>query len=204
MPGFADMKDEQIIRAIRTGDADAQDYLLGKYKPFVRMKSRAYFLAGADTDDLIQEGMIGLYKAMRDYNEDKAASFRSFAELCVTRQLITAVKLASRQKHKPLNTYISLHAPAGGDADTREDILATLPAPSAENPEEALIHREELRSMENRLGASLSELECRILSQYLRGASYNQIAENVCCTKKAVDNAIQRVKRKLERARAEA
>jgi len=194
------MSDEAVLEVIRGGDGDAQDYLLNKYKPFVRAKSRAYFLAGADRDDIIQEGMIGLYKAMKDYRSDKAAGFRSFAELCVTRQILTAVKMAARQKHRPLNTYISLHTPLAGDA-SHVSVSDTIPAPAADNPEATLINREDKQGMEAYIGASLSAFECRVLSRYLRGDSYACIAANELCLPKSVDNALQRVRRKIEGVR---
>jgi len=199
---YADMEDEAIIAAMRNGDGSAQDYLLDKYKSFVRMRSRAYFLVGADRDDIIQEGMIGLYKAMKDYDVQKAASFRSFAALCITRQIQTAVKMAMRQKHRPLNTYVSLNMPTAED-DVRGQFVKALPAPSQDNPEESLLNREAKSGMEAHIGASLSAFECRVLARHLRGCSYLEIANNEGCSAKAVDNALQRVRRKIERTREE-
>ena len=198
MDAFATMTDDDVLLAMRGGDGNAQDFLLDKYKPLVRLKSRAYFLAGADRDDIIQEGMIGLYKAMKDYDPKRGAGFRTFAALCVTRQIQTAVKLASRRKHQPLNTYVSLDVSAAhGDGDGA--IAARIHAPTTDNPEETFLSREAKESMETRIGASLSPFECRVLASYLRGQSYAGIAAAEGCTGKAVDNALQRVRRKIER-----
>ena len=199
---YADMDDAAIVAAVRNGDGDAQDYLLDKYKKVVRIKSRAYFLVGADRDDIVQEGMIGLYKAMKDFDADKAPSFRAFAELCITRQIQTAVKMATRRKHQPLNTYVSFNMPAV-DGRAKGEFFEGLPAPSKDNPEEMLLNREAKRGMEVQIGASLSAFECRVLAQHLRGCTYAEIAENEVCTAKSVDNALQRVRRKIERARDE-
>jgi len=195
---YAEMNDESIVVEIRSGDEDAQDFLLNKYKGLVRAKSHRFFLVGADRDDIIQEGMIGLYKAMKHYQPDKMSSFRTFATLCITQQIMTAVKTASRRKHHPLNTSVSLSASA--DVFSAQDYFAnSLSAPMQENPEEALINREDKHGMEARIGASLSAFECRVLSQHLRGDSYRRIAEAEACAPKAVDNALQRVRRKIER-----
>ena len=200
MQHYADMTDEAVIAAMRNGDSSAQDYLLDKYKTFVRMKSRAYFLVGADRDDIIQEGMIGLYKAMKDYDPQRAASFRSFAELCITRQIQTAVKMAMRQKHQPLNTSVSLNMPAS-NGDSRAPFFEAIPAPMRDNPEETLINREDKQGIEAHIGASLSAFECRVLAQHLRGYSYAEIAVQEECATKSVDNALQRVRRKIEYVR---
>jgi len=198
MDAFATMTDDDVLRAMRGGDGSAQDYLLDKYKPLVRLKSRAYFIAGADRDDIIQEGMIGLYKAMQDYDSARGAGFRAFALLCITRQMQTAVKQALRRKHGPLNSYVSLHA-STADNDADATLAARLPAPMTDNPEETLLSREAKESMETRIGASLSPFECRVLALYLHGQSYIDIAAAMNCGTKAVDNALQRVRRKIER-----
>jgi len=197
MEAFSHMSDEDVLLAMRGGDGNAQDFLLDKYKPLVRLKSRAYFLAGADRDDIVQEGMIGLYKAMKDYDPARGAGFRAFAALCITRQIQTAVKQASRRKHQPLNTYVSFDVSAK-DGGTDGTIAARLPAPTADNPEETLLNREAKESMETHIGASLSAFECRVLALYLRGQSYADIAAAENCGTKAVDNALQRVRRKIE------
>ena len=200
MVRYEEMSDEALVVALRGGDGDAQDFLLDKYKAFVRAKSRAYFLVGADRDDIIQEGMIGLYKAMQDYDPQKASGFRTFASLCVTRQIQTAVKLATRQKHRPLNTYVSLNMPTS-DEHTRCPFFEALPAPSRDNPEETLLSREGKQGIEAHIGANLSAFECRVLARYLRGDSYAAIATTERCAPKSVDNALQRVRRKIERVR---
>ncbi len=192
------MADEQLIVASRNGDRVAEDLLYEKYKQFIRMRARSYFLVGADREDIIQEGMIGLYKAIRDYSPDKNASFRSFAELCVTRQIITAIKAATRQKHIPLNSYVSLNRPVNKEEPERT-LIDVLGAAQMSDPEETLISRETYQSMEEQLLASLSPLERSVLTLYLEGRSYVEIAELVGRSSKAIDNALQRVKHKLEK-----
>ena len=175
------------------------DYLINKYKNFVRAKSRTYFLIGADREDIIQEGMIGLYKAIRDYQEEKISSFRAFAELCITRQIITAIKAATRQKHMPLNSYISLHKPIFDEESERITLMDVIVGGKVANPEELLISQENLSVIEQRMGEVLSNLECQVLSFYLQGKAYYEIANKMGRDIKSIDNALQRVKKKLEK-----
>ena len=189
-----------LIALAKLGDRNAYDRLVRRYHGFVRLKASSYFLAGGDSDDLIQEGLVGLYKAIRDYRTDRESSFRNFAELCITRQIITAVKTATRNKHTPLNQYVSFSQTpaAAGESDTTLDEI--LPGPSVHDPVNQVIATEELESLVSCLsGVSgvLSDLESRVLSLYLDGHSYEQIAERLECDTKTVDNALQRVKRKV-------
>ena len=192
------MTDETVVAIARTGLDDAQEYLINKYKNFVRAKARAYFLIGADREDIIQEGMIGLYKAIRDFRADKLSSFRAFAELCITRQIITAIKTATRQKHIPLNSYVSLNKPIYDD-DSDRTLLDVLSGPRVTDPEELVISREEFGNIEEKMGEILSDLEWRVLMAYLDGKSYQEIAGDLSRHVKSIDNALQRVKRKLEK-----
>ena len=180
------------------GEQFAVEYLVDKYKNFVRAKARSYFLIGADKEDIIQEGMIGLFKAIRDYKMDKLTSFRAFAELCITRQIITAIKTATRQKHIPLNSYVSLNKPVYDEESDRTliDILSTT---KITNPEEIIISREEFIFIEKKMGEILSSLEWKVLMAYLEGKSYQEIAVELKRHVKSIDNALQRVKRKLEK-----
>ena len=196
---FANMTDEEIVRlAQRDKDGAALEYLLNKYKNFVRAKARSYFLIGADHEDIVQEGMIGLYKAIRDYREDRLSSFRAFAELCVTRQIITAIKTATRQKHIPLNSYISLNRPIY-EEDSDRTLLDVITEDSPSNPEEMLIDREDLSVIEGRIGQMLSDLEKEVLIRYVEAKSYVEISEEMNRHVKSVDNALQRIKRKLQK-----
>lgn len=199
MEEYAAMTDEDLIRSIRGGSSDAEETLYVRYKQVVRSKARTYFLVGADREDIIQEGMIGLYKAVCDYEFDKQASFRAFAELCITRQIITAIKSATRKKHIPLNTYVSLSRPIyedGGESErTLIDVLETT---RISDPEEALIGRESYDAVARDIESALSKLEREALGLYLQGLSYQQIAQALGRSTKCVDNAIQRVKKKLE------
>ncbi|WP_091731564.1 RNA polymerase sporulation sigma factor SigH [Proteiniborus ethanoligenes] len=195
---YDNMDDEKIIEDARNGEPEALEYLIKKYKNFVRAKARSYFLIGADKEDIIQEGMIGLYKAIRDYNQDKLTSFRAFAELCITRQIITAIKTATRQKHIPLNSYVSLNKPIY-DEESDRTLLDVLTGAKITDPEELIISREELKSIENKIGEILSDLEWEVLMSYLQGKSYQEIAVDLDRHVKSIDNALQRVKRKLER-----
>ena len=196
---FADLTDEEIICEIKNGgDGAALDYLINKYRNFVRAKARSYFLIGADREDIIQEGMIGFYKAIRDFRNDKLSSFRAFAELCVTRQIITAIKTATRQKHIPLNSYISLNKPIY-DEDSDRTLLDVLSGAKVTDPEELVISREEFIDIEKKMEEILSDLEWRVLMNYLDGKSYQEIAADLNRHVKSIDNALQRVKRKLER-----
>jgi len=193
-------KDEELVLMAQNGDDAAQEYLLDKYKSLVRAKSRAYFLIGADTEDIIQEGMIGLYKAVRDYNEEKNASFRSFAELCVNRQMITAIKAATRQKHQPLNSYVSLNKPVY-EEESEQTYMDFLQSSSGSllNPEALLIGQENKSFLEDQMVKNLSSFETRVLILYLQGRSYFEIAHVLDKPEKSIDNALQRVKKKLEK-----
>jgi len=190
--------DEDNVEAVREGDSDALEFLIHKYRNFVRAKARSYFLIGADREDIIQEGMIGLYKAIRDYRGDKLASFKAFAELCVTRQIITAIKTATRQKHIPLNSYVSLDKPIY-DEDSDRTLLDVICGTRVTDPEELIINKEEFMSLEDKMGEILSDLERKVLMLYLDGRSYQEIAVDLKRHVKSIDNALQRVKRKLER-----
>ena len=196
---YDEMEDEAIVDLIRDGDNDAMDYLINKYKNYVRAKARTYFLIGADREDIIQEGMIGLYKAIRDYEEEKISSFRAFAELCITRQIITAIKAATRQKHIPLNSYVSLHKPVFNDGSERTTLMDVIIGGKIANPEELLIGQENLEFIEQRMGEILSNLECQVLSLYLQGKAYYEIAEEMNRDIKSIDNALQKSKKKLEK-----
>lgn len=196
---FENMSDEEIVLDAKDSDNTiALDYLINKYRNFVRAKARSYFLIGADREDIIQEGMIGLYKAIRDFRTDKLSSFRAFAELCVTRQIITAIKTATRQKHIPLNSYVSLNKPIY-DEDSDRTLLDVLSGSKVSDPEELVISREEFIDIEEKMGEILSDLEWKVLMAYLDGKSYQEIAVELDRHVKSIDNALQRVKRKLER-----
>ena len=196
---WIEIQDQGLIMRARAGDAAAMDRLIEKYRGFVRMKASAYFLAGGENEDLVQEGLIGFFKAVRDYRVDREASFRSFAELCVTRQIITAIKTAARNKHAPLNTYVSFsHTRAGASGDQEMSLAEVLAGDPVVDPVTQVISSEELRSLVGCLGESLSELESGVLTMYLEGRSYEEIAGRLDCTPKTVDNALQRVKRKVQ------
>ena len=196
---FDNLTDEDIILRIKSDEGRvALDYLINKYRNFVRAKARSYFLIGADREDIIQEGMIGLYKAIRDFRNDKLSSFRAFAELCVTRQIITAIKTATRQKHIPLNSYVSLNKPIY-DEDSERTLLDVLSGACIADPEELVISREEFIDIEAKMEEILSDLEWRVLMSYLDGKSYQEIAADLHRRVKSIDNALQRVKRKLEK-----
>ena len=192
------MTDEEVVALCHGGDSRAVEYLLNRYKNFVRSKARSYFLIGADHEDIVQEGMIGLYKAIRDYRADKQASFRAFAELCVTRQIITAIKTATRQKHIPLNSYVSLNKPLYDDESDRT-LLDVIIEGKTSSPEDLLISQENLQTINLRIGEVLSDLEQDVLAAYLDGKSYQEIAKMLGRHSKSIDNALQRVKRKLEK-----
>lgn len=192
------LPDEVIVEAAKNGEKKAVDMLIKKYKSFVRIKARSYFLIGADREDIIQEGMIGLYKAIRDYKPDKLSSFKAFAELCITRQIITAIKTATRQKHIPLNSYVSLNKPIY-DEESDRTLLDIISGHKITDPEELIICKEEMIQIETKIGEVLSELECEVLMLYLQGRSYQEIADDLNRHVKSIDNALQRVKRKLER-----
>ena len=197
-PDYAALGDEELLRRLRAGDADAEEALYMRYKPVVRSRARTYFLVGADREDIIQEGMIGLYKAVCDYEFDKQASFRVFAELCITRQIITAIKSATRKKHIPLNTYVSLSRPVYDDGESERTLIDVLQTARVSDPEEALIGRESYEAIARDIETILSPLERQSLALYLQGLSYQQIAAALGRSTTCVDNAIQRVKKKLE------
>ena len=192
-----EIEDTYLVALAKRGSADAYERIVKRYRGFVRLKASSYFLLGGESEDLIQEGLVGLYKAIRDFRTDRESSFRNFAELCITRQIITAVKTASRNKHAPLNQYVSFaQSPAAaveGEA-TLEDVL---PGPRSDDPSEQVIAREELASLVTCLSGALSDLESEVLALYLDGCSYEIIGERLECDTKTVDNALQRVKRKV-------
>ena len=195
---YADKTDEEIALLARDGDDQAQEVLLNKYKNFVRSKARSYFLIGADHEDIVQEGMIGLFKAIRDYQAERLSSFRAFAELCITRQIITAIKTATRQKHVPLNSYVSLNKPIY-DEESDRTLMDVIVEGRAQNPEELIIGRENLVSFRDQVDRVLSGLEQDVLNAYLDGKSYQEIAQMLGRHVKSIDNALQRVKHKLEK-----
>jgi RNA polymerase sporulation-specific sigma factor len=197
MLNYETLADEQLLLRLREGDAGAEDALYARYKQIVRSKARTYFLIGADREDIIQEGMIGLYKAVMDYQFDKQSSFRSFAELCITRQIITAIKAATRKKHMPLNTYISFNRSVY-EGENERPLIDVLTSTRITDPEEVLIGRENYAAVADSIEHSLSKLERNALGYYLFGYSYQQIADALGISTKSVDNAIQRVKKKLE------
>jgi len=193
-----EIEDLRLALLARNGDTRARDELIRRYTGFVRLKASSYFLAGGDSEDLIQEGLIGLYKAVRDFRPDKETSFRSFAELCVTRQIITAIKTATRLKHQALNHYVSFgHTPAGQEGDGDCTLGDALPGSRVDDPSLRVISTEELQSLVFCLGNTLSTLEADALRMYLEGSSYEQMAEELECDTKTIDNALQRVKRKV-------
>ncbi|NDO46243.1 RNA polymerase sporulation sigma factor SigH [Clostridium sp. MD294] len=195
---YSGQKDEELVKLVQQGDKRAQEHLFNKYKPLVKTRARTYFLIGADTEDIIQEGMIGLYKAMRDFQKNKNASFRAFAELCINRQMITAIKMATRQKHIPLNSYVSLNRPVF-EQESEETYMDMLMGGEILNPEALLIGREDKHFMETQIIKMLSDFEKRILLLYLRGKTYYEISCIVEKSEKSIDNALQRVKKKVEK-----
>jgi RNA polymerase sporulation-specific sigma factor len=195
----ADSSDYSLVQAYRRGDTTALDALMARYHQFVRLKASSYFLAGGDAEDLVQEGLLGLYKAVRDYRDDRLASFRSFAELCITRQIITAIKTATRQKHVPLNGYLSFsHTPGDAGDDSDCSLADVLPGSSVHDPVNQVISSEEVEALKNCLTRLLSNLESRVLRLYLQGLSYECIGNELDCDCKTVDNALQRIKRKVD------
>ena len=192
------LEDDVLVELVHQGESEALDFLIHKYRNFVRAKARTYFLIGADKEDIVQEGMIGLYKAIRDFKEDKLSSFKAFAELCITRQIITAIKTATRQKHIPLNSYVSLDKPIY-DEEADRTLLDVITGTKAMNPEELIISQEEFDDIELKMAELLSDLERKVLALYLDGQSYQEISEELNRHVKSIDNALQRVKRKLER-----
>lgn len=192
------LTDSELIHDIRKGNDAALEFLLDKYKNFVRVKARAYFLVGADWDDLVQEGMIGLYKAIRDYQDNKQSSFKAFAELCVTRQIITAIKTATRQKHLPLNSYVSLNRPVNFEDESDRMLLDFLSGAEIADPVDLVISGEEMRNMKISFDEILSDFEAQVLKLYIDGKSYQEIAGELDRHVKSIDNALQRIKRKIE------
>lgn len=195
---FDNMLDEEIVAMAQEGNKSAEEYLINKYLSYVKAKTKSYFLIGADKEDIFQEGMIGLFKAIRDYKNDKLSSFRAFAELCVTRQIITAIKAATRQKHVPLNCYLSLNKPVF-DEESERTLIDVLSSLHISDPEEVIISKEERKKIEKKMRESLSDLEIEVLKCYLKGKSYQEIACDLDRHAKSIDNALQRVKRKLEK-----
>lgn len=196
MNDYAALADEALASLSHGGDERAEEALIERYKNMVRIKSRPYFLIGADREDLVQEGMIGLFKAVRDYSAGHEMSFRSFADMCVHRQIITAIKRATRKKHAPLNTYVSIYR--NEDEERERPLIDTMPTARTENPEELVISRESLEGMHDMLEDVLSPLEKRVLDLFLEGRSYQEIAGVLDRGVKTVDNALQRIKKKLE------
>ncbi len=194
---FTAFKDEEVVLMAQAGNAQAEEYLMNKFKPLVKARSRAYFLIGADSEDIIQEGMIGLYKAVRDYDIERNASFSGFAELCVSRQMITAIKAATRYKHQPLNSYISLNKPVFDD-DSEQTYIDLLQEGELLNPEALFIGQENKNFIESQMVKNLSRFETKVLALYLQGRSYFEIAKSLKKNEKSIDNALQRVKKKLE------
>ena len=190
--------DDELVQAARSGDDAALAELLTKYRAFARVKARSYFLVGADREDIVQEGMIGLYKAIRDFNPDMQSSFRAFAELCVTRQIITAIKTATRQKHGPLNNYVSFNRPVGSDDDGERVLGDVIPTVAISDPADLVISAERIRALQAHFDEVLSDLETEVLRLYVEGKSYQEIAERLQRHVKSIDNALQRIKRKLE------
>ena len=191
------LTDEELVALIRSGDALAEEYLYGKYRRIVRGKARSYFLVGAEYDDLIQEGMIGLYNAVREYTPERNASFHAYADLCITRQLLTAIKNASRKKHVPLNTYVSFSQPISDGNETEKTLADILESSSSDDPEKALLGRETAEMLSHDMRHLLSPLERKTLALYLRGFSYQQIGDELGRSRKCIDNTIQRIKKKL-------
>lgn len=194
---YADKSDEEIVSLAQQGDSDALVHLLEAYKGLVRIKSRGYFLIGADHEDIVQEGMIGLYKAIRDFRPERQVSFRAFSDLCIKRQIITAIKTATRQKHIPLNSYVSLNRPVY-EEDNERTLLDVIEG-KISNPEELFINQEEMSSMQSMIDEALSGFERQVLSAFLDGKSYQEIAQMMNRHVKAVDNALQRIKKKMTR-----
>jgi len=194
---FRNCGDEQLVYLANRGDLTAEEYLINKYKKLVKLKSRSYFLIGADTEDIIQEGMIGLYKAVRNFQYKKLSSFKAFAELCITRQIITAIKSATRQKHIPLNSYISLNRPIYNE-DSDRTLLDIVDNLNIDNPQDLFLNSEKLDNLKERIKRVLSDLERNVLESYLDAKSYQEIADELGRHVKSIDNALQRIKRKLE------
>lgn len=198
MNKYDTMADEQLICKLREGEADITDYIMDKYKDLVRKKAKAMYLLGGENDDLIQEGMIGLFKAVRDYNLNQETSFHSFAELCISRQMYTAIKLSQRKKHIPLNSYVSLYEQKeDGGEDRKQPLIEFLRAERDNNPEEIFLDKEYFSMMEQELKNRLSDLESRVLHLHLMGEDYRSIAKLLDKSPKSIDNALQRIKAKI-------
>ncbi|MFC9600955.1 RNA polymerase sporulation sigma factor SigH [Peribacillus butanolivorans] len=195
---YVKLEDKVLVRMVHSGDSESLAFLINKYQNFVRAKTTPYFLIGADKEDLVQEGMIGLYKAIRDFREDRMTSFKAFAELCITRQIITAIKTATRQKHAPLNSYVSLDKPLY-DEESNYTLMDMISGEKITNPEALIINKEKADDIELKISELLSDLERRVLALYMDGQSYVEISEELNTHVKSIDNALQRVKRKLER-----
>ncbi len=193
---YENLMDEQLVELSAEGDKQATEFILSKYKNLVRARAKDYYLAGADKEDLVQEGMIGLFKAIRDFDITKQASFRGFAEICVKRQILTAVKMATRQKHMPLNSYVSLNQPVYED-ETERTLVDMLAQRESVNPEEMFLRREKAEALEAEIAKKLSGLERTVLSLYMGGMDYREIAVELNRPPKSIDNALQRIKRKL-------
>jgi RNA polymerase sporulation-specific sigma factor len=200
MPGdtLIDVSDEELVERARGGNEIALESLLNRYRHYARAKARTYFLAGADKEDIVQEGMIGLFKAVRDFQADKNTAFRAFAELCITRQIITAIKTATRQKHIPLNSYVSLNKPASNEQGEERPLEEALVHRSHDDPADLVISAEEIANIKESMGRLLSDLETEVLQLYMDGKSYQEIADMLGRHVKSIDNALQRIKRKLE------
>ena len=195
---LASLSDEELVSLASSGDDRAFDRLLDKYRLFVLNKSKSYFIAGADNDDIVQEGMIGLFKAVRDFHSERGVSFKTFADICITRQILTAVKNSTRQKHAPLNSYISLNKTIGDD-ESGSTLMATIECDININPESIMLSREKADAIESKVNESLSGFELLVLSYYLQGLSYAKISQAIGKDPKSVDNALQRIKKKLEK-----
>lgn len=196
---YADMEDEEVLSYVHSGCKRGMEHLIEKYKPLVRAKARSYFLVGADKEDIVQEGMIGLFKAVRDYKDDKSIPFRVFAEMCITRQIITAVKTATRQKHIPLNSYVSLNRKVF-DEESDKFLIEVIQEVSVANPEELFINKEQFTVIESRVMELLSPFEKEVLAKYLAGVTYQDIARQLNKPVKSIDNALQRLKKKIEKS----
>ncbi len=197
--GYQEMPDDDIVLLAQKGDNEALLFILKKYKSFVKGRARSYFLIGADREDIIQEGMIGLYKAIRDFKADKQVTFRAFAEICITRQIITAVKAATRQKNVPLNSYISLNKPVY-EENTNQTFFDIFTTDPQANPEDMVIDQEAYNNIELKINKILSPFEMKVLNMYLEGKNYHQMSVDLNRDHKSIDNALQRIKKKLERA----
>jgi RNA polymerase sporulation-specific sigma factor len=198
MQDYAEMNDEFLVQLFQDGDGEASEFLMRKYRSFVRAKASRYFLIGGEREDIVQEGMIGLYKAIRDFRVDKLSSFKAFAELCITRQIITAVKSATRQKHGPLNSYVSLNKPIY-EEESNHTLMDVITGPTNMDPIQMLIDQEKASDLERKMSEKLSDLEKRVLELHIAGHSYVEISQNVNTHVKSIDNALQRIKRKMER-----